>query len=58
MVQGENKSMEDYEEIFQLSYNRVDSCTLDDNYLKFVFLRGLREKLVETMNLLSNGYIF
>jgi hypothetical protein len=57
MVQGENESLEDYEEIFQLSYKRAHSCTLDEESLKLVLLRGVR-RLMETLNLLANGDIF
>jgi hypothetical protein len=58
MIQGENESLEDYEERFQLSYKRAHSFTLDDNSLKLVLLRGVREELMETLNLLANGDIF
>jgi hypothetical protein len=36
MIQGKNESLEDYEEIFQLSYQRAHNYTLDGNSLKLV----------------------
>jgi len=50
--------MEEYEERSQLSYKRDNSCTVNDDTLKHVLLRGVREELMETLNLLENGDIF
>jgi hypothetical protein len=58
MTQGPDESLEDFEEIFQLSYKRAHNCTLDEDSLKLVLLRGVREDLMETLNLLSNGDIY
>jgi hypothetical protein len=58
MSQGENESMEGYEEKFQVSYKSAHSYTLDDNSLEIVFLRGEREAYMEILNLLENGNIF
>lgn len=58
MKQGENEPLEYYEERFQLSYRRAHSCTLDEHFLKIVLLHGVREELMETLNLLANGDIF
>jgi hypothetical protein len=58
MTQGLDESLEDFEEKFQLSYKRDENCTLDEDSLKLVLLRQVREDLVETFNLLSNGDIY
>jgi hypothetical protein len=59
MTQGpDDESLEYFEERFQLSYKRVQNCTLDEDSLKLVLLRGVREYLMETLNLLSNGDIY
>ena len=56
MTLGHDESLEDYEERFQLSYKRA-RCTLDPESLKIFLLRGIREGLIETLNLLSGGDI-
>jgi len=58
MDQWENESLEDYEEISQSSYKRDHNCTLDEDSLKNVLLRGVREELMEILSLISNGYFF
>jgi hypothetical protein len=58
MTQGPDESLEDFEEIFQLSYKRSQNFTLDKDSLNHVLLRGVREDMTETMNLLSNRYIY
>lgn len=58
MIQGENESLEYFEEIFQLSYRRMHNNTLYLDSLKLVFLRGVREELMEALNLQTNGYIY
>jgi hypothetical protein len=58
MTQGPDESLEYFEERFQLSYKRAQNCTLDEDSLKLVLLRGVREDLMETLNLLSNGDIY
>jgi len=57
MTLGHDKSLEDYEESFQFSYKRA-RCTLDPESLKLVLLRGIREALLQTLNLLSRGDIY
>jgi len=57
-IQGENESLEDYEERFQCSYNRAYNCILDEVLLTRVFRRGIEEDFKETINLLSNGDIY
>lgn len=58
MIEGENASLEDYEERFQFSYKRAHNCTLDGESLNLVLLRGVREELMDILDLLENGYIF
>ena len=49
MTIGQDKSLEDYEERFQLGYKRA-RCTLDPESLKLVLLRGVREDLLDTLH--------
>jgi hypothetical protein len=58
MVQGDNESLEYYEKIFQLSYKRYHIYSLDDEYLKLVLLRGVKEDLIDTLKPLKNCDIF
>ena len=57
MMGGENESLEDHEEIFQLSYKWSHSCILDEEYIKLLLLGGVREEFIESLNLLSNDDI-
>jgi len=57
MTLGPNESLEDYEERFQLNCKRV-RCTLDPKSLKLVLLRGIKEDILETINMLSRGDIY
>ena len=57
MTLGPDESVEDYEERFQLNYNR-DNFTLDPRSLKLVLLWGIKEEVIETLNMLSQGYIY
>ena len=57
MTLGHDESIEDYEERFQLSYKRA-RCTLDPESLKLVLLRGVREDIIDTLNLLAGGEIY
>ena len=57
MTMGSDKSLEDYEERFQLSYKRA-RCTLDPESLKLVLLRGIPEDLLDTLHLLYRGDIY
>ena len=43
------------DERFKFSYKRAHNCTLDEETLKLVLLRGVREELMETPNILANG---
>ena len=54
---GPDESLEDYEERFQLNYKR-DNCTLDPRWLKLLLLLGIKEEIIETLNMLSGGYIY
>ena len=46
------------EERFQLSYKRGKNFTLHEDSLNIFLLIGVREDLMETLNILSNGYIY
>jgi len=52
MTIGQDESLEDYEERFQLSYKRA-RCTLDLESLKLVLLRGVREDLLDTLHMIE-----
>jgi hypothetical protein len=58
MIQGEDESLEYYEERFQLNDKTNAIYTLDKESLKLVLLKGVRKEWMETMNLLVNGHIF
>lgn len=57
MTLGPDESLKDYEEIFQLIYRR-SNFTLDPKSLKLVPLRGTKEDMLETINVLSRGDIY
>eukprot|EP00253_Pinus_taeda_P019096 PITA_19096 len=57
MTIGHDESLEYYKERFQLSYKR-DRCTLDPKSLKLVLHRGVREDILDTLHMLSGGYIY
>jgi len=57
MTLGLDESLEDYEEIFQLSYRRA-SCTLDPESLKLVLFLGIGEDMLDTRNMLSGRDIY
>ena len=57
MTMGNDESLEDYEERFQLSYKRA-RCTLDPESLKLVLLRGVPEDLLDTLHMLAGGDIY
>lgn len=52
-TRGENETLEDFEENFQLRYKRAHSYTLDDDSMKLVLLWGVREEYMDTLNLLA-----
>jgi len=57
MTLGHDQSLEDYEERFQLSYKRA-KCTLDPESLNLALRRGVREDLLDTLNLLAGWDIY
>ena len=54
---GPDESLEDYEERLQLNYKRAN-CTLDPRSLKLLLILGIREEVIETLNMLSGGDIY
>jgi len=52
-----DESLEDYEEIFQLNYKRIN-CNLEPKSLKLVLLWGIREDLMDSINMMSVGDIY
>ena len=57
MTIGQDESLEDYEERFQLNYKRA-RCTLDPGSLKLVLLRGVREDILDTLHMIARGDIY
>ena len=57
MTMGNDESLEDYGERFQLSY-KLARCTLDPESLKLVLLRGVLEDLLDTLHMLDGGDIY
>lgn len=57
MILGQDQSLEYYEEGFQLSYKRA-RCTRDRESLKLVLLRGNREDIMKTLNMMFGGGIY
>ena len=57
MTLGPDESLEDYEERFQLNYRR-DNCNPDPESLELFLLWGIREEVLETLNMLSGGDIY
>jgi len=56
MTLGPNESLENYEEMFQLSCKRA-RWPLNPELLKLVLLRGIRVDIMETINMLSGGEV-
>jgi hypothetical protein len=58
MSQGPHESLEEFEERFQLSYKRAHNCIMDEDSLKLVLHKGVKEDVMGKLNLLSNGDIY
>jgi len=54
---GNDESLEDNEEMFQLSY-KIVRCTLDLESMKLVLLRGVPKYLLDTLHFMAGGYIY
>ena len=54
MTLGHDESLEYYEERLKHIYKRA-RCTLDPKSLKLVLLRGIREDILENLNMCSVG---
>ena len=57
MTMGNDESLEDYEERFQISY-KLARCTFDPESLKLVLLRGVPEDLLYTLRMLAKEDIY
>ena len=57
MTMRTNESLDDYEEMFQLSYKWA-KCTLDLEFLKLVLLWGVTEDLLDTLHMIAGGDIY
>ena len=57
MALGLDEYLEDYGERFQLNYKRAN-YTLDPGSLKLVLLWGIKEEVLETLNMLCGWDIY
>lgn len=57
MMQKEEESLEDYVELFHYNLQRSKHSDLDLEILKTIFLRGMRDDSLNTLNLLVTGDI-
>lgn len=53
MSQCDDKNLEDYLDIFQYTLQKTKQITLYQETLRFVFLKGIREDILETLNLMG-----
>jgi len=57
MSQKEEESLEDYVERFHYNVQRYKHSDLDPEILKTIFIRGMRDHCLDTLNLLGKGDI-
>jgi len=57
MTQKEDESLEDYVERFHYNLQRSKHSNLDHEILKTIFIRGMRDDYLDTLNLLGKGDI-
>lgn len=57
MTQKEDESLEDYVERFHYNFQRSKHSDLDHDILKTIFIRGMRDYYLDTLNLLGKGDI-
>jgi len=57
MTQKENESIEDHVEWFHYNLQRYKHNDLDHEILKTIFMRGMRDDCLDTLNLLGKGDI-
>lgn len=57
MAQKEDESLEDYIERFHYNLKRYKHIDLDHEILETIFIRGMREDCLDTLNILGKGDI-
>lgn len=57
MTQKEEEILEDYVEWFHYNLQRSKHNNLDPEILKTIFIRGMRDNCLDTLNLLGKGDI-
>ena len=58
MQQLDDESLEEYLECFLYHFHKSQGAHLEVKMVKIVFLKGLRDKCIETRNLLSGEEIY
>jgi hypothetical protein len=58
MTQRVDETLEDYDERFNFSYKCATNYNLDDESLKSMLLRGVREYFMEALYLIVSGDIY
>jgi hypothetical protein len=58
MVTKENKTLEEYVEIFQYNLHTSPYRTLPGEVLKSILIKGMKDEWVETLNLMGKGDIY
>ena len=58
MQQLDDESLEEYLECFLYHFHKSQGAHLEEKTVKTVFLKGLRDDCIETLNLLSGGDIY
>ena len=57
MIQREDESLEDLLEIFQYNLKRAKMSTLDDETLKALLLKAIRDERIDILNMMGKGDI-
>ena len=58
MQQGEKESLEDYAQRFQINYKRAINYIMDEDSMKLVLLKGVRNEFLEILNLFGDRDTF
>ena len=58
MQQLDDESLEEYLEHFLYHFHKSGGAHLEEKTVRTVFLKGLRDEFIETLNLLSGGDIY
>ena len=58
MQQLDDESLEEYLECFLYHFHKSRGAHIEEKMVRTVFLKGLRDECIETLNLLSGGDIY